>query len=307
MIAPAAGTPVAPPSADVLRGGCSMRVHHINCISTCPLGGALMDGRSGNPLRRARLTCHCLLVETPDQLILIDTGLGLNDVRAPHRRLSRFFLALLSPDFREEMTAVRQVQALGFNPADVRHIVLSHLDFDHAGGLDDFPGATVHMLAAERDAALAQSSWLDRQRFRPQQWSTRSQWRPTLPAAGEPWFGFQCVRDLAGLPPEVLMIPLVGHTHGHCGVAVDRGDHWLLYAADAYFFRDEMHLERPRCTPGLAAYQRMMDTERKLRIENQHRLRDLKRSHGDAVRLFCAHDPVEFEALAGRSEHAAVG
>lgn len=23
-----------------------MRLHHLNCISTCPLGGRLMDGRS---------------------------------------------------------------------------------------------------------------------------------------------------------------------------------------------------------------------------------------------------------------------
>jgi glyoxylase-like metal-dependent hydrolase (beta-lactamase superfamily II) len=36
-----------------------------------------------------------------------------------------------------------QVQRLGFDPRDVRHIVLTHLDFDHAGGLDDFPHATV--------------------------------------------------------------------------------------------------------------------------------------------------------------------
>jgi len=60
--------------------------------------------------------------------------------------LSRFFLFLLSPDFREEHTALRQIERLGYHPRDVRHIVLSHLDFDHAGGLDDFPHATVHML-----------------------------------------------------------------------------------------------------------------------------------------------------------------
>lgn len=283
-----------------------MRVHHLNCISTCPLGGALMDGRSGSPLRRGRLACHCLLVEASDQLILVDTGLGLNDVRDPRSRLSGFFLSMLSPDFREEMTAVSQVRALGFDPSDVRHILLSHLDFDHAGGLDDFPGATIHLLADEQDAALAQSSWLDRQRFRPRQWSTRPNWRATAPADGEPWFGFSCVRDIPGVPPEILMVPLLGHTLGHCGVAVDGGSGWLFYAGDAYFFRDEMHPERPRCTPGLAAYQRMMDKRRDLRVENQRRLRELKRSQADAVRLFCAHDPVEFETLAGRPQQTPV-
>src|SRR3954469_20943379 len=140
-----------------------MRIHHLNCISTCPAGGRLMDGRTPSIIRRGELACHCLLVETDTSLVLVDTGLGLRDVREPRSRLSAFFLALVAPDFREELTAVRQIARLGYDPAAVRHIVLSHLDFDHAGGLDDFPGATVHMLQAERDNAVAQGTWLDRQ------------------------------------------------------------------------------------------------------------------------------------------------
>ena len=89
-----------------------MRVHHLNCISTCPLGGKLMDGRTDSIVRRGELACHCLLVETADSLVLIDTGLGLRDVAQPRERLSAFFLGLLSPAFREEKTAVRQVQRL---------------------------------------------------------------------------------------------------------------------------------------------------------------------------------------------------
>lgn len=93
-----------------------------------------MDNRTESFVRRGHLVCHCLLVETADNLVLIDTGLGLQDVMNPEDRLSRFFLNLIRPEFREEMTAVRQVQRLGLNPADVRHIVLTHLNFDHAGG-----------------------------------------------------------------------------------------------------------------------------------------------------------------------------
>ena len=149
-----------------------MHIHHLNCISTCPAGGRLMDGRTDCILCRGRLTCHCILVESNDGLILVDTGLGARDVAEPRSRLSWFFLSLVSPDFRHEMTAVHQVRTLGFDPGDVRHILLTHLDFDHAGGLDDFPNATVHLLAPEREHAEAQRTWLDRQRFRPQQWSS---------------------------------------------------------------------------------------------------------------------------------------
>jgi glyoxylase-like metal-dependent hydrolase (beta-lactamase superfamily II) len=278
-----------------------MRVHHLNCISTCPLGGKLMDGRTESIVQRGHLTCHCLLVETGSSLVLIDTGMGLLDVANPQSRLSGFFLALVKPEFREEMTAVRQIRRMGFDPRDVRHIVMTHLDFDHAGGLDDFPGATVHMLASEHDAAVAQKSWLDRQRFRPQQWSTQPNWRLHEPGEGEPWFGFNSVRAIEGLPPEIIMVPLTGHTFGHCGIAVDRGDRWLLQAGDAYFFHAEMDINEPYCTPGLRFYQWMLEKDRRARLMNQDRLRQLRREHGTEVEIFCGHDVVEFERLSGRS------
>lgn len=279
----------------------TMRIHHLNCISTCPLGGKLMDNRTESIIRRGHLACHCLLVETDAGLVLIDTGLGLRDVLAPKERLSRFFLSLVSPDFREDMTAVRQIAQLGFHPRDVQHIILTHLDFDHAGGLDDFPHARVHLLADERDYAFAQKTWLDRQRFRPQQWSTRASWRVYQAGEGEQWFGFDRVRALDGVPPEIVVIPLLGHTFGHAGVAVDRGDRWLLQAGDAYFFHAEMDPERPWCTPGLRFYQWMMEKDRRARLWNQERLRELCRAHAREVEVFCAHDLVELERLSGRS------
>ena len=280
-----------------------MRIHHLNCISTCPAGGHLMDGRTPGLLTRAHLCCHCLLLETHDGLVLVDTGLGLGDCASPRSRLSGFFLALLKPEFREEMTAARQVEQLGFRRSDVRHIVLTHLDFDHAGGLDDFPDASIHMTDTEASYAVLQKTWLDRQRFRPQQWqSTRPQWQVYGRGGGERWFGFDAVRDLRGLPPDILLVPLPGHTHGHAGVAVrDEDGRWLLQAGDAYFYHREMDLDRPSCTPGLRFYQTMMEKDRTARLDNQHRLRELRRAHGREVTICCGHDPVEFEQLTGHS------
>ena len=261
----------------------------------------MMDHRTEKVVARAHLTCHCVLVETDSELVLLDTGFGLEDVRDPRGRLSPFFLALLEPEFREEMTAVRQIQRLGFAARDVRHIVLTHLDFDHAGGLDDFPEARVHLFDRERREALAQKTWLDRQRFRPQQWSSRPRWRAYQADRGETWFGFEGVHRLEGLPPELLLVPLIGHTFGHAGIAVQSGPGWLLLAGDAYFYHAEMDLMHPWCTPGLRLYQTMMEKDRRARLANQERLRALRRSQGDEVTIFCSHDVREFEALAGRS------
>jgi glyoxylase-like metal-dependent hydrolase (beta-lactamase superfamily II) len=204
------------------------------------------------------------------------------------------------------MTAIRQIERLGLDPREVRHIVLSHLDFDHAGGLDDFPNATVHLLADEVAAAELRETTIDRWRYRPQQWSSRPRWKQYRPDAGETWFGFAHVRELAEVESDVLLVPLTGHTFGHAGVAIRRAGHWLFYVADAYFFHAEMNVERPYCTPGLIAYQTMMEKDRHARLHNQDRLRELKRAHSTEVSIFCAHDVREFERLSGRSHREPV-
>jgi hypothetical protein len=131
-----------------------LRIHHLNCTTMCPPGRRMMDGRMGTS-GPAALVCHCLLVETDRGLVLVDTGFGLNDVREPRPRLSRLFLEVLCrPQLHEEMTAIRQIERLGFKASDVSDILLTHLDFDHAGGLQDFPEATIHLTAAEAEAAL---------------------------------------------------------------------------------------------------------------------------------------------------------
>lgn len=258
-----------------------------------------MDGRG-------QLVCHCLLVESDEGLVLVDTGFGLRDVADPHGRLHRTFLALLAPDLREEMTAIRQLERLGFSARDVRHIVLTHLDFDHAGGLDDFPGAVVHMLASEHSEALARRSMLDRMRYRPQQWSSRARWR-MHGLHGERWYGFEHVRPIDGLPDDIVMFPLIGHTLGHAGVAV-RGDAaWMVLAGDAYFHHDELDMAHPRCPLGLRLYQWVMEKDRAARLTNQARLRSLACTHGHELTLCCSHDREEFERLAGRPANVPVG
>src|SRR3954447_10918899 len=144
--------PLKPP-----RAGRSMRVHHLNCGCMCPLGGRLWDGVSHGAT--ARLVCHCQLIETDQGLVLVDTGFGSQDVERPYQRLSALFIHSNRIQFDRRYTALEQVRSRGFSPDDVRHIVLTHLDFDHAGGLEDFPNATVHVLQAEADAALARDGF----------------------------------------------------------------------------------------------------------------------------------------------------
>lgn len=282
-----------------------MRIHHLSCGTMCPWGGNLMFEPETDPKLR-RLVCHCLLIETERHgLVLVDTGLGMGDMRRARQRLSKFFLLANRIQLNDEDTALHQLQARGFKASDVRHIVLTHLDFDHAGGIEDFPQATVHVLGLELNAARnARKGFVARNRYRPLQWNDGVHWQEHS-VQGEAWMGFECVHDLAGLSPEILMVPLAGHTWGHCGIAIQRGDRWMLHAGDAYFYRGEMNLSHPHCPPGLRAYQRMMEVDRAARLNNQERLRNLIRRHGDSVEVFCAHDPAEFAARERSSRRAA--
>ncbi len=275
-----------------------MRVHHINCGTECPYGGQLFDGRSPG-FGPSRLTCQCLLIEAGNELVLVDTGFGTRDIRDPSSRIAGFFRGLNNIRFDPQETAVAQIRRLGLDPKDVRHIVLTHLDFDHAGGLDDFPQAMVHLFEPEARAARRRRSPLARRRFRPQQWQDGGPWREYA-ISGERWFGFETVRGLQGLPPEILMVPLPGHTAGHCGVAVQGETGWKLLAGDAYFHHSEIDPARPRMPLGARAYQVMMQVDGGKRRQNQARLRDLASRHGGEIDIFCSHDPHDMDRLAAR-------
>ena len=275
-----------------------MRVHHINCGCMCPVGGPLFDGYSRS--LTATLVCHCLLIETgQDGLVLVDTGFGSQDIEEPKSHLSGFFRVLNNIQLEHRYTAVERVRSLGFSPEDVRHILLTHLDFDHAGGLEDFPKATVHVMQREKDAARSARGFITNRRYRPIQWEKVEDWEFYEPG-GERWFGFEGARELRGLPPELLFIPLAGHTAGHAGIAVKQDEGWLLHAGDAYFYRGEINRARHRCPPGLRFYQQMMEVDRRSRMANQRRLRQLYRQHSDEVRIFCAHDAEELERMQER-------
>jgi glyoxylase-like metal-dependent hydrolase (beta-lactamase superfamily II) len=274
-----------------------MHVHHLNCGTMRPASARLVNG-TGPLLGAGRLVCHCLLIETAAGLVLVDTGIGLGDIARPRERLGRPFLTAVRPRLDPVETALRQIEQLGFSATDVRHIVVTHLDVDHAGGLGEFPDATVHLLRAEHDAAMRRATLNERQRYVPAQWAHGPRWAIHEPG-GDRWNGFESVRCLGeGTEPEVLLVPLFGHTRGHCGVAVREEDGWLLHCGDAYFFHDEVNPVSPRSTPVLSAFQRMVATDDRARRANQGRLRDLaRRERGAGLRMFSAHDPVELTRL----------
>jgi glyoxylase-like metal-dependent hydrolase (beta-lactamase superfamily II) len=243
----------------------------------------------------APLVCHVLLLEAPDWLVLVDTGYGLADIAHPARRLGPY-RHVIRPALDPAETAVRQIRALGYDPADVRHIMLTHFDSDHAGGLADFPQARVHTTPAEWAAARNPRGLAERSRYRPAQWAHGPN-VVTHEPDGEPWRGFAAARPMDDVAPGLVMITLPGHTRGHVAYAIEgalAGERVLLHAGDSFY--DHSVIERAGREPFvLRAQERAVAVNWRRVQENHQRLAELHRDQKHEVQIFSAHDPLLFE------------
>ncbi len=269
----------------------ALRIHHLNCGTLCPISRALFNGQ-GSLFEPGQLVCHCLLIETEQGLVLVDTGLGLQDVKA--RQVAPVLDWFSPPRYALEETAIAQVRKLGFQAEDVKHLILTHLDVDHAGGIRDFPQARVHVHRFEYQSRRSPRSWLERLRY-PRQDLSEQQWQTYQPL-GERWFGFDAVRPLVGLCDQILLIPLVGHTRGHSGVAIQTDGGWVLHCGDAYFDHRQLRFPFVDCPPGLLLLQGLESANQLQLVHNQLRLSQLRQQHPE-IQLLCSHDPIEFQRL----------
>ena len=257
----------------------------------CPVAGFLLGGDAW----RGHMVAHVLVVETPkDGLVLVDTGFGTRDIEGK-TGMPRAFKSLVGPALDRQETALEQVQALGFSPRDVRHIVVTHLDLDHAGGLSDFPDAKVHLHAREHAAAVTGKKGLrEKGRYLTAHWSHGPKWE-VYSEDGDTWRGLPAIARLRGIDADIGLLPMHGHTRGHSAIIVNAGSRWLVHAGDAYFHRNSV--EGARGLPiGVAAFERATQTIPAARRASVAALRQLRESYSD-LDLFCAHDPREYDAI----------
>ena len=188
----------------------------------------------------AEMTCRTWLIETESGLVLVDTGYGYTDLMRYDQRSMGALLLSNFPERREDLID-RVLLKSGYRLRDVRHVVVTHLDRDHVGGIEFFPWAELHVPAAEYEyASRPQARLIDRYRYANDHWSHHQGKIHQYAAHGSLWFGFPSVQPLNGLPPELLMVPLPGHSYGHGGVAVQARQGWMLHVGDAIYHNKEL-------------------------------------------------------------------
>lgn len=170
-----------------------------------------------------------LLVDTLEGPVLVDTGLGLHDHTDPSQ-LVKFFRLDFGIPYAPEETAIRRVEKLGIDPQSIHHIILTHAHFDHAGGIPDFPWAKIHLHRQEYEAVQHPHTWIERFAYDWKDFSIPVDWI-LYDTERENWYEFEAIR--MPFEPEMYLIPLFGHTSGHCGVAIRDGEGWHFHCADA--------------------------------------------------------------------------
>ncbi|HEX4924757.1 MAG TPA: MBL fold metallo-hydrolase [Bdellovibrionales bacterium] len=252
-----------------------MKVHHLNCGTYCTRAIPFV-------LDAAKLCTRCLLIESNDGLIAVDSGYGEADLFKDNLKadLSHKLFAEFP---RPEETLKYHVTRLGFRAQDVRHIVLTHLDPDHAGGLKDFPDAQVHVYSFEYYKALQlrDTNPIWGYRLRGIDWSRAKQWR-LYDDQGERWNGLECLRPLSGIKEELALIPLAGHTPGHAGILVGSK---TLHVGDLYYHSSELEKEKSR----YSALSTLLAFDNGVRIKNLARVAEIKKND-PGLDVFSAHD-----------------
>jgi len=195
-----------------------MQIHILNCF-TC----------NARIPKSWETGLACLLLETNQGLTLVDTGLGLEDYANP-AWFTQFFRLITIMPFDPREAAINQIQLLGYKPEDLKHIILTHMHFDHCGGLPDFPHAKVHVHKREYEAFIKRKGFLSAAYLK-----RHIAHHPDFVLyedTGEKWLDFNAIR-VSGFEPEMYLIPMPYHTRGLCGVAIKTETGWCFHCADA--------------------------------------------------------------------------
>jgi N-acyl homoserine lactone hydrolase len=163
------------------------------------------------------------VIEHPEGLFVLDTGLGAHVARP---RQLRGFPPTPRTTGAQELGP--QMEERGLDPRSVRRVVLTHLDWDHTGGLHHFPDAEVLVHRPEYEFS---STLPGRLRCAPGDvWPTG--FKPGLYDLRDGPFGpfpRSHVLDRAG---DLRAVPVPGHSPGQVAVAWDRGATLALFSAD---------------------------------------------------------------------------
>jgi glyoxylase-like metal-dependent hydrolase (beta-lactamase superfamily II) len=159
------------------------------------------------------------------QTILVDTGYDGDEAASRDRPI--------------RMDPVTALAPLGIKPDDIDTLIVTHRHYDHAGGLDLFPNATLHMQAAEMAFATGPCMCHDTLRMP----YTADH---ICTAVKRLYSGKIIFYDGEGQIADGVTVHCIGgHSRGLQAVRVRTEAGWLVLASDAAHFWENLHMRKP--------------------------------------------------------------
>ena len=171
-----------------------------------------------NDKNQIELACEPILVQYEGKNYVIDTGVGFGKLN--EKQLRNYGVS-------EESTIFESLQELGLTASDIDAVLMTHMHFDHAGGLTywegeqlvpTFPNATVYVTQAEWDEMRNPNI-----RSRNTYW--KENWEPVQ----------HLVKTYEGeleVAPGVKLIHTGGHSEGHAIIRLEQNGEVVLHMTD---------------------------------------------------------------------------
>jgi glyoxylase-like metal-dependent hydrolase (beta-lactamase superfamily II) len=203
--------------------------------------------------RNIRFPILSALIERDNDLVLFDTGIGtrIEEEMLPPIYWGNliFHRCVMRTQFNPRQDAlVHQLQRFGFKISDVKNVIISHLHWDHAGGMRDFPNARYIINRKEWDfAAGLTGALLFKNAFIKEQFCGADldiELVETDPC--KPFKNFPASYDLFD-DGSMVMVDLPGHSPGLMGLYVTMpSGRRFLFSADAFYFPEGLEQKIPK-------------------------------------------------------------
>jgi glyoxylase-like metal-dependent hydrolase (beta-lactamase superfamily II) len=175
---------------------------------------------SCDELNRCEYATNCLLVDGPGFRVLIETGNG-DKFPAKERRIY---------GIDHDLSAEKNLRALGVEPQSITHVIMTHLHFDHSGGATRRDGERVVPVFARARHVVQAREWQDA--THPHERNAASYLQENL----LPLADAKLIDEVDGereIAPGIRVLPTPGHTRGHQSVLIEDGNgHKLLFLGD---------------------------------------------------------------------------
>ena len=203
--------------------------------------------------KTVRFPILSVLIERDNDLVLFDTGIGTRieqEMRPPIYWGNLFFHRwVMRTRFDPRRDAlVYQLPLLGFQPSEVKHVILSHLHWDHAGGMRDFPHAHFFVRRGEWNfATQLEGVPLFKNAFIKEQFCAANldiELIDTDPH--RPFKNFPASHDLFG-DGTMVLVDLPGHSPGLMGLYLTMpSGRRFFFSADTFYFPEGLEQRMPK-------------------------------------------------------------